>query len=163
MKTKSDHFLSGYCDSDFAGDEQSNKSTTGYVILYYGTLFHWKTQLQRHVSLSSTEAEVIALCTLTKEIAWIRRMIIELKLVKGECAQIYCDNTSAIKIAQSDHLTQRTRHLRAQSSYIKEQIDEKEIQVRHVSTHEQLSDFLTKALPTKAYIINRDKLMSSCL
>lgn len=58
--------------------------------MFMNAVFHWKTQLQRHVTLSSTEAEVIALCSLAKELAWIRRMLVELKLMKDDPALILC-------------------------------------------------------------------------
>lgn len=118
--------LVGYCDSDFAGNFETSKSTTGYVILFMGAVVNWKTQLQRHITLSSTEAEVCALCALAKEFSWIRRMPIELKLMESdESAFIYCDNTSSIHIVESEKATAGTRHLRARHDFIREQIDEK--------------------------------------
>lgn len=65
--------LISYSDSDFAGDGESSKSTTGFVILFNNSPIHWKTQPQRHVTLSSTGAEIIALCSLSKELSWINR------------------------------------------------------------------------------------------
>jgi hypothetical protein len=115
--------LIGYSDSDFAGDLTTSKSTTGYIILYNGGAIHWKTQLQRHVSLSSTESEVIAMCTLSKELAYIHRMMKELDIVTEESAIMRYDNTSAGKIVMSEKVTERTRHLRAQEAYIREQVE----------------------------------------
>lgn len=151
--------LTGYSDSDFAGDIKSSKSTTGYAIFLYGVIFHWKTQLQRHVTLSSTEAEIIALCSLVKEMTWIRRMLIELDIMKDEIATIYCDNQSALKIAQSDRISPRTRHLRAQEDFIREQLKENEIELIHVSSNDQLADILTKCMQTNLFTSNRDKLL----
>lgn len=67
--------LTSYSDSDFCGDT-SGKSTTEYLIQLGTDTFYCKTQLQEHVTLSSTKAEVIALCALSKELSWIRRMAI---------------------------------------------------------------------------------------
>ena len=53
--------LIGYSDSDFADDSKTSRSTTGYVMFWNDAPFHWKAKLQQHVSLSATEAEVIAL------------------------------------------------------------------------------------------------------
>lgn len=72
----------GYSDSDFSGDSDTSKSTTGYVIMFNKQAIHWKSQLQKHVTLSSTEAEVIALCSLSKELAWVRRMCIDIGIIK---------------------------------------------------------------------------------
>lgn len=126
--------LIGYCDSDFAGDESTNKSTTGYTIMFNGSIFHWKTQLQRHVTLSSTEAEVIALCALTKELMWIRRMLLELHLMKPEPATIFCDNKSSMLIVRSEKAAGRTRHLKARYSFIREMIECNELRLEHVQS-----------------------------
>lgn len=159
MKTK--EVLTGYSDSDFAGDKESSKSRTGYIVSFNSSAVHWKTQLQKHTTLSSTEAEVIALCALSKEMAWIRRMCVELQVMSNEAALLKCDNTSAIKIAQSERATQRTRHLRAQEGYIREQLSYKEIQLVHVPSNEQLADMLTKGLQTHKFITDRDCILKS--
>lgn len=63
--------LKAYSDSDLAA-HSGGKSTTGWVILCNEAPFHWKTQLQRHTTLSSTEGEVVSMCALAKEVVWIR-------------------------------------------------------------------------------------------
>ena len=151
--------LIGYSDSDFAGDYDSSKSTTGFVILFNDAPIHWKSQLQQHVTLSSTEAEVIALCSLSKQLSWIRRMAIQLQIMPMEAATIKCDNQSALKIAQSEKATLRTRHLRAQDAYIREQIEEDELQLEHVRSANQLADILTKRVRTTQFEANRNMLL----
>lgn len=151
--------LLGYSDSDYAGNETTSKSTAGYLIEYNMAAIHWKSQLQKHVTLSSSEAEVIALCTLSKELAWIRRMCIELNLLNEQPAVILCDNTSAIKIAMSEKATTRTRHLRAQDAFIREQVELKELQVKHVSAIKQKADLLTKIVSTGKFVTNRNMIL----
>lgn len=48
-----------------------------------------------------------------------------------------------MKFVQSEKATARTRHSRAQESYVKEQIELKELRLQHVSTDLQLADMLT--------------------
>ena len=52
--------LIGYTDSDFAGDLNDRKSTSGYVFTLAGAAISWKSKKQSFVSLSSTKAEYIA-------------------------------------------------------------------------------------------------------
>ena len=40
------HFISGYCDADYAGDIITAKSTSGYLILLAGGTISWKSKLQ---------------------------------------------------------------------------------------------------------------------
>ena len=50
-------FLLGFSDSDFAGDVEDRKSTTGVVYFLGKSLVTWASQKQKIVALSSCEAE----------------------------------------------------------------------------------------------------------
>lgn len=152
--------LIGYSDSDYAGDLDSSRSTTGYLILFNQAPIHWKSQLQRHVTLSSTEAEVIALCALSKQLAWMRRMLIELQIIPDQPAIIRCDNTSALKIVQNEKGSLRTMHLRAQDAFFREQVAEGELLLEHVKSDSQLADLLTKKVKTRQFMMNRRAIVS---
>src|SRR6202035_2025217 len=43
---QNNHYISGFCDSDYAGDISTAKSTSGYVFLLAGGLISWKSKLQ---------------------------------------------------------------------------------------------------------------------
>ena len=47
----------GYVDSDFAANQDSRKSLTGYVFTLFGTAISWKSVQQPVVALSTTEVE----------------------------------------------------------------------------------------------------------
>ena len=49
-----------YSDADFAGDEETRRSTTGYTSLYGGGAITWASQRQSSIALSTTEAEFVA-------------------------------------------------------------------------------------------------------
>ena len=56
-----------YTDSDWAGDKTSRRSISGYVIFLMGCPIIWKSKQQVSVTLSSTEAEYVALSEAAKE------------------------------------------------------------------------------------------------
>jgi hypothetical protein len=60
----------GYSDADWAGDVDSRRSTTGYVVLLNGGPIAWKSCRQSTVALSTMEAEYMALTDAAKEIKW---------------------------------------------------------------------------------------------
>jgi hypothetical protein len=71
--------ITGFTDSDWAGDKDSRKSTSGYVFLLHGGAVSWKSTKQSVVATSSTEAEYIACSEAAKEALWIRRLNAEIR------------------------------------------------------------------------------------
>lgn len=150
--------LHAYCDADFAGDE-SRKSTTGYVIMFGGGPIGWKSQRQQIVSLSSTEAELVSICSAVKEIVWLRQLGQELDFIDKTPTIIYSDNKSAIRLALDERSVGRTRHMGVRAAYTREQVAENNVEIKHVSSQKQLADCLTKPLTTSGFLSNRNKLM----
>jgi hypothetical protein len=54
-----------------AGDKDSRKSTTRYVLTVGGITISWILKLQKVVSLSTTEAEYVAATEASKEMIWL--------------------------------------------------------------------------------------------
>ena len=75
--------IEGYSDSDWAGDKESRKSTSGYIFMLNGGPVSWCSKRQATVALSSTEAEYIAFTLATKEATWLRLLLTELSLLKA--------------------------------------------------------------------------------
>lgn len=67
--------LVGYSDSDMAGDIDSRKSTSGYMIRFVGGAVAWQSKLQKCVALSTTEAEFIAITEACKELLWLKEFL----------------------------------------------------------------------------------------
>ena len=60
-----------FSDSDYAGDPETRCSVYGYVLYIKGVPVAWRSKGQRSVTLSSSEAEWIALSEAVKEIMFI--------------------------------------------------------------------------------------------
>ena len=63
-----------YPDAKFAGDVDTSRSTGGSVIYKGQACFGWQSKLQNHVTLSTTEAEHVALNTTARELMWFRAL-----------------------------------------------------------------------------------------
>ena len=59
--------VEGYTDSDYAGNTDNRKSTSGYVFTYGGGAISWRSKLQECTTLSTTEAEYITTSDAAKE------------------------------------------------------------------------------------------------
>ena len=75
----SDLELIGFTDADYAGCVRTRKSVSGSVFMLNNGPISWSSQRQRMVTLSTTEAEYVALAMGTKDAIWLRNMLEELK------------------------------------------------------------------------------------
>ena len=66
-ETNSDYKIARYSDSDFAGDLDRRSSLTGYTFTLSGSTISWKATLQSTITLSTTEAEYMAVTEAVKE------------------------------------------------------------------------------------------------
>ena len=60
--------LIGYCDSDFAGDYDTRKSTYSYLFKFNNSPISWKTKRQSIITLSTTKAEFNSLEQAIREV-----------------------------------------------------------------------------------------------
>ncbi|XP_031265314.1 secreted RxLR effector protein 161-like [Pistacia vera] len=102
--------LMSFVDSDFAGDKDTRKSTTSYFFTLRGNCVSWKSQLQPIVTLSSTEAEYVAIANVFKEALWLQGILSEVDLIDG-VATIYSDSQSAIHLSKNPVYHDRTKHM----------------------------------------------------
>ena len=140
----------GYTDSTWNTEEKS-RSRTGYICLFNGCAISWKSKAQNNVARSSCEAEYIALNEGGSEIIWLRKILTELGLQDPEKSTItWVDNEPAIALANHKMVKHRTKHIALKYDWIREQIEEGQITVKHKSTKENLADLFTKILPRPA-------------
>ena len=59
--------ITGFVDSDYAGNLEKRRSTMGYVFTCGGGPVSWRSMLQLISTLSTTEAEYMALTEAAKE------------------------------------------------------------------------------------------------
>ncbi|KAM6559603.1 hypothetical protein CsatA_028842 [Cannabis sativa] len=140
--------LRGFSDSDWATCPITRRSTTGFCIFIGDCLISWKTKKQPTVSKSSAEAEYRALAATTSEMTWIQYLLKDLHIQQPTSAFIYCDNQSAIHIANNPTFHERTKHIELDCHFIREKIANSTIRLIPVSSNLQLADAFTKPLPS---------------
>lgn len=86
-----------YSDSDFAGDKQTRRSTTGYLIKISGGPVAWTSRQQQCVVLSTTEAEYIAASHVTKEAMCLMQLLEDIGENYCKPVVLCIDNQSAMK------------------------------------------------------------------
>lgn len=139
--------LCGYSDSDFAGDVDNRKSTSGYIYTYNGGAVTWSSKLQDTVALSTTEAEYIGLCNAIKEGMWLRQLYRDIGYDMGAPTVVCGDNQASIALIRLPGVRQRTKHIDVRYHYVRERVEEGDIIVTYISTVDNVADICTKALP----------------
>jgi hypothetical protein len=156
--------LKGFVDSDFAGCEDSRRSTTGWVFTLAGGPVSWSSQRQKTVATSTMDAEYIAGAEAAKEAVWIRNFINDLRIpgVHIDTVPLYIDNNSALKLTRNPEFHSRSKHIDVKHHFIREKVDEGVINTQRVETTDNLADVFTKALPRPTHegLVNRLNLLS---
>ncbi|RYE24977.1 MAG: transposon Pol polyprotein, partial [Sphingobacteriaceae bacterium] len=135
-----------FTDADYAGCLDDRRSTSAYCTFVWGNLVTWRSKKQAVVSRSSAEAEFRAMAQGICEILWIRGILNELQIKFTTPMKLFCDNKSAISIANNPVQHDRTKHVEIDRHFIKEKLERGEICMPFVPTSEQLADVLTKGL-----------------
>lgn len=147
-----------YTDSDFAGDVDSRKSTSGYVFLMDGAAVAWLSKKQPIVTLSTTEAEYVAASVCACQVIWYKRVLEELGYSGEGSTVILCDNTSTIKLSKNPVFHGRCKHIGVRFHFLRDLVNKGVISLEHCGTAEQVADIFTKALKRESFEDLRSKL-----
>ncbi|KAI7939977.1 hypothetical protein MJO28_013629 [Puccinia striiformis f. sp. tritici] len=138
-----------FVDASWASCQITGKSTTGYLILWNDNLISWRSKKQATHSLSSTEAECIAITEVTKELTWLK-MVTEtaLKITIPSPTPIFEDNQGAILLAnnEANHSAFKTKHMNLRFHFVRSEVIADNMTFIYKRTHEMLADFLTKSI-----------------
>jgi len=154
--------IEAYSDSDHAGDNDTRRSTTGFIIYVDGNAVSWTSKRQSSVALSSCEAEYMALAETAKEILWLRYLLEEMICHPlSNPAILYCDNQAAINSTKNDMNHGRMKHIDYRFHFIRECIQNGFIEIKWVPTRAQHADIFTKPLPKNKFLEISEMIMKS--
>ncbi|KAH9670910.1 hypothetical protein KPL70_017154 [Citrus sinensis] len=148
----------GYSDSDWGGDIDDWKSTTGFVLFMGDTAFTWISKKQPIVTLSTCEAEYVAATSSVCHAIWLRNLLKELGLPQEEPTEICVDNKSAIALSKNPVFHDRSKHINTRYHFIRECIARKKVQIKYVKSQDQAVDIFTKPLKQKDFVKYRSLL-----
>ena len=103
------------------------------------------------VTLSTAEAEYVALSIATQETVWIRRLLSDLTMTQDQATVLMEDNQAAICIGKNPVSHARTKHIDVRYHYIREALNKGIIDLQYCPTHKMLADILTKPLPKNRF------------
>ena len=138
--------LIGFSDSDWGGDSNDYKSTSGYIFQIGGTAVSWKSKKQSCVALSTAEAEYMALASTAQEAIWLRELNSVLKNEPAQPVTVFEDNQAAICMSKNPQYHGKSKHINIKFHFIREQVANKMIQLEYCPTEDMLADLLTKGI-----------------
>ncbi|GJT04601.1 retrovirus-related pol polyprotein from transposon TNT 1-94 [Tanacetum coccineum] len=135
----------------------ARRSTSGSMQLLGDKLVSWSSKRQKSATISSTEAEYIALSGCCTQVLWIRSQLTNYGLGFNKIP-MYCDNKSAITLCYNNVQHSRSMHIDIRYHFIKEQVDNGVVELYFVMTEYRLADIFTKALCRERIEFIIDKL-----
>jgi hypothetical protein len=103
----------GASDAAFADNLETCRSLHGSMFKLYGMPTDWKATVQRSVTKSTTEAELMALSIAGAEMEWWHRAFKSVKFELEFTPQLQCDNTATVGIVikREDRLQTKLCHV----------------------------------------------------
>ncbi|GJR79966.1 hypothetical protein Tco_0150751 [Tanacetum coccineum] len=135
-----------FADADHAGCQDTRKSTSGSMQMLGDKLVSWSSKKQKSTTISSTKAEYITLSGCCGQILWMRSQLTGYGLIFNKIP-LYCDNKSAISLCCNNVQHSRSKHIDIRHHFIKEQVENRVLELYFVRTEYQLADIFTKPLP----------------
>ena len=135
-------------NASFGDDSVWRWSTEGGLFKLFGGCIDWFCTLQRTVTTSSTEAELLALSHICAWLFWWHRVFDYLELDLDSDTTVNCDNLQTIQliIKESPKLVTKLKHIDIHQHWLHQETKKGTVKIEWISTNEMLADGLTKAL-----------------
>ncbi|GJX83321.1 retrovirus-related pol polyprotein from transposon TNT 1-94 [Tanacetum coccineum] len=125
--------LTAYADADHAGCQDTRRSTSGSAQFLGDKLVSWSSKKQTSTSISSTEAEYIAMSGCCAQILWMRSQLSDYGFAYNHIP-LYCDNKSAIALCCNNVQHSRSKHIDIRHHFIREQVEKGVVELYFVRT-----------------------------
>jgi hypothetical protein len=140
-------------DTSFADDSVRRWSTEGGVFKLFGGCIDWFCNLQRTVTTSSTEAELLALSHICAWLYWWRRVFDQLELDLDSEATVHCDNLQTVRLMMKEtpKLVTKLKHIDIHQHWLRQETAKGAVKIEWISTVDMPADGLTKALRSQKH------------
>ena len=158
--TKAGCSLEVFADADYASKVTDRRSVSGGAIMCGGACVCWFSRTQKCVTLSTSEAEYVALGDAVKEL-FLRQVWRFMLPGKGmPCFPVFEDNQGAVQLSQNPVSNSNSKHV-DRHHFFRELVRQGDISVNHVPSEYQHADILTKVLAFDLFAIHRRFLNES--
>ena len=155
--------LHSFSDASHAPYRFNNrKGVSGGAVFFERSLVRSLSRQQQALSLSSCEAELYGLQSVCQESVAFGRLVHRLLFALHEIDEpeevviwLESDSSSALQLVRSMDVPRRSRHIEIRLHWLREQMREGLLKLRHRSGVENPADLFTKCLSAKAFYKHR--------
>ena len=127
--------LLAFSDSDLASYEDTRKYITSYLIKLGNSPISWKSKKQSTIFRSSSDVEYRAMASASAEVTLLIRLLHDFGLTNLQPVTLFYDNLSAIHIAKNPGFHERTKHIKIDCHFTRDNVLEGLIQLSYLPTH----------------------------
>ncbi|GJW49632.1 retrovirus-related pol polyprotein from transposon TNT 1-94 [Tanacetum coccineum] len=140
----------------------TRRSTSGSAQFLGDKLVSWSSKKQTSTSISSTEAEYIAMSGCCAQILWMRSQLSDYGFATFRIP-LYCGQKDCIALCCNNVQHSRSKHIDIRHHFIREQVEKGVVELYFVRTEYQLADIFTKALPRERFEFILPRLGMKCM
>ena len=156
-----DRKLSVYVDADYANKDSDRCSVSGVAVMVGGIVVNASSTTQQCVTLSTSEAEYVAMAQEAKTALFTKTVLDFLQPeLANETIDLFEDNQGAIAITENPISGGRTKHIDVCYHFIRELVEPKVLNIQYTDSSNQHTDILTKPLGLEAFARHRSFLMN---
>lgn len=89
---------------------------------------------------------------------WIRYVLENMEVEVKKPLLLQIDNKSSINLANNSVLHERRKHIKVRFHFLRDKVNQRELEVRYCSSEAQLADIFTKGLKIEKFLTLRKKL-----
>ena len=142
-----------YTDSDFAGCQDSMKSTSGYIYLLVEGAVFWKNVKQSLIASSTMIVEFIACYEAPNLKIWLQNFVTRLRILYGvdRLLKLFYDNKSTVLYSNNNRSFTKSKYIDIKFLIVKERVQSGQLSTEHIGTNSMIANLLTKGLPPKMF------------
>ena len=125
--------LAGFSDSDWTGNADDRKSTTGGCFYVGANLVAWMSKKKNFVSLSTAKAEYIAVRRCCSQLFYMKKLLGDYR-ISQDTMVVYYDNSSAIDISKNPVQHSKTKHIEIRYHFIRDLVERKIMVLEYILT-----------------------------
>ncbi|CAI7820971.1 unnamed protein product, partial [Closterium sp. NIES-53] len=142
-----DVVLSGHCDSSYADNAETHRSTQGYCFSLGSGAVPWRSTRSSSVSTSTAEAEIYAGAMAAQELHWLAFLLTDLGERLSSAPTLFTDNKATILLCRESRLESRVKHINIRYFLLQDLQRRGQARFDFVESKANTADIFTKAMP----------------